>query len=311
MSKTFKRYFKKTPVVLSLSIGGPDEHTSDRTIIGYKLAEFAVKNKLWLKQNGMQSHYSYSDHDHFSRIFTKYIGKTRRIYEEGVPVTENSWDLSTFRSYINRTLVDCPDYLWIYQVDLSRPEFADDIKYAAAHMSMKSYKDAGPLYINFRQYKHFYENRNYRAVVEDEFYGLYNHYPRNPWPAGSQLIPATINEIECKTTSPVYPYVYLDVEDSVITQESKGTNSISKGTMKITYYDQGTDNVFIQYNYNGSFYLSTTSFKRTDTNRWKTSVVALKDMKFETRLSTPENDFRIYTENGGLALSRIELVFGR
>lgn len=299
--------FRKTPVLLSISIGGPDPKTSDRKPIGYALADYAVKHGLYIKQNGMGSFYSYTDHDHFSRIFTDLRGKAIRAYEQGAPVAAPySWERSTVRSDINRALIDCPDYLWIYECDLGNPAFAKDVEFAAKHLSMKSYRDAGPLYIRFKQLKGYHTNPN---LIDDEFYGLINRWSIHPWPEKSKLEPATIDGVECKTTSPEFPYVYLDLEDSAIIQESGGSNFIKRGTMDITFWDEGTDEVTAEYNHTPSGFASKASFARTNEKRWRTVRVVLEDMKFETTLSVPEQDFRISAGDGKLAVEKVTLGF--
>ena len=308
MTDVFRRHFRQTPVLLSISIGGPDPNTEDRTTIGYELADYAVKHGLYLKQNGWGAHYSYTNHEHFSRIFTALRGKTKRIYEQGVAATNPwGWEIGTFRSNINRALIDCPDYLWIYEMDLAKPEFASDIDFAAKHLSMNSYRDAGPLYIRFKQFREHYENPKYDAVYEGEFYGLVNHYVRHKWPEGSKLEPAVIDGVDCKKTSPEFPYVHLDLEDSVIIQESGGVNTIRRGSMDIEYWDKGTARVSVEYNWDGSRFTDSASFAKTNQMRWKKVRVLLEDMRFETRLSVPEKDFRISASDGDLALERIQL----
>lgn len=308
MADVFRHCFRKTPVLISISIGGPDPIDHDRKRIGYELADYAVKHGLYLKQNGWGAYYSYTDHEHFSRIFAQTQGRTKRAYEQGVAATNPwGWERGTFRSNINRALLDCPDYLWIYEEDLCRPEFAADVAFAVKHLSAKSYRDMGPLYIRFGRFNVHYENPTYDAVLEDEFNGLVNRWVMQPWPDGSKLEPVEIDGVACKRTSPEFPYVYLDLEDTVVVQESGGTGKITRGAMDITYWDEGTSQISVEYNWNGSGFDSKATFSRTNEKRWKRVRLILTEMRFDTHLSVPEKDFRISAADGNLALERIEL----
>lgn len=308
MADIFRAHFKKTPILLSISVGGPDANEPDRRRIGYELAEYAVKHGLYLKQNGIGAYYSYTDHEHFSRIFTDLRGKVVRIYEQGMASTQPwTWEKGSFRSCMNRALLDCPDYLWIYEPDLYRPEFKADVDYVAKHLAAKSYRDMGPLYIRFAQYKEHYQNPEYKVVFEDEFNGLVNRCVWLPWPEKSKLEPAEIDSISCKTTSPEYPYIYLDLEDNVIIQESNGTNTIARASMDITYWDEGTSAVSVEYNWSGSQFADKATFNKTNEKRWKKTRLILCDLHFDTWLSAPENDFRISADDGRLAVSKIEM----
>ncbi|MCC6483983.1 MAG: beta-galactosidase [Armatimonadetes bacterium] len=311
MARVFMNALKRTPLVLSISIGGPDAHTQDRKVIGYELAEFAVRHGLYLKQNGWGAHYSYTDHEHFSRIFINTIGKTRRIYEQGVATSEPwGWEKATFRSSINRALLDCPDYLWIYETDLCKPEMRRDIEWAAQHLGMKSYRQAGPLYIRFAQMRPRYHDPDYSPVFEDEFNGILSCHPREPYLPLCRPQPDSMAGIECKKTTPEFPYIYLDIEDSPILQESRGSTRIDVVDIAVTYFDQGGGTVTVDYNWNGSAFESSASFDRHNTRRWKTAQMRLRDLRFETNLSVAEKDLRLRASDGNLALSKLVVWLG-
>ena len=311
MVDIFKRNFKKTPIVLSISIGGPDPNGDNYQIIGYELAEYAVSKGLYLKQNGWGAYYSYTNHDHFSRIYQRYRGKTKLFFEQGYPVA-NGWspEPGPFRSVINRALIDCVDYLWIYEEDLSKPEFHKDLEFAVKHLGQRSYKDAGPLYLEFKEVKMDFKNPDCTKAFQDESYGLYNRHPWNAQPTGGKLEPAEINGRKCKKTNKENPNIYIDIEDSVILEECSPTNYSPTVKMTIEYLDRGTGKVRIDYNWLETDFHASSSFNKGNTGDWVKKEVILSCVVFPTcKLGDAEKDFRIVSEDEDLYISKVSLEF--
>ncbi len=353
-----KGIFKKTPLALLVSVGGPDPDPAkiSRRNNGYELTDYAVKQGMWLKQGGMGPYYSYSDHEHLSRLFSRYRGKTIRIYEQvagftrrasqsgNAPPQTRHWTMnmgfsgspSEWKNYLNRALLDCPDYLWLNNRDIGNKEFQATTAWAATQLRQKSYRDGGPLYIRFQEYtRPSLVDPARQELIHDEWRGLVNnwqfpemgtfgHAPpwnpsipfkkdQGPW-AYPKPEAADVAGVHCRITKPAHPFVYLDLEDVVTIQES-GTQSedvgeIPAGWMRITFHDSGTSNILVDYNWDGKdSYKGRATAKMTGTGKWRSVELKMSNLRFLLGREMPEPDFRIHAEDGKLAIEKIELRF--
>jgi hypothetical protein len=80
--------------------------------------------------------------------------------------------------------------------------------------------------------------------------------------------------------------------------------------MKIFFHDTGKGSIFVDYNWDGKDgYQKRAVAKKTDTGKWTEVEVRMNDLNFLTGREMPEPDFRVYSEDGKLALQKIEVRF--
>lgn len=84
-------------------------------------------------------------------------------------------------------------------------------------------------------------------------------------------------------------YLYFDVDESIV---SYSDNNV---TFEITYFDEGTGNLMLQYNaMDGTDAKNCTVTKLTDTKQWKTATVTVNDAQFRAPAAFSYRDFRIF-----------------
>ena len=103
-------------------------------------------------------------------------------------------------------------------------------------------------------------------------------------------IETTIGGLDCRQI-PGSKYAYFNANDATIL--STQNNLI----FTITYYDQGTDNLFFQYNATGGNDYQSVAITKTGTNAWITATIALTDASFRNAQNNA-CDFRIGTTTG-------------
>ena len=95
----------------------------------------------------------------------------------------------------------------------------------------------------------------------------------------SQLQP---DEITIKTGK-----FYFQVSENYISQKD------TDATVEITYFDEGTNYIYLQYNSPTSIAESKTIVKRTDTGQWKTASLSITNAEFKKAPALTNSDFRI------------------
>lgn len=102
---------------------------------------------------------------------------------------------------------------------------------------------------------------------------------------------ATIGDHECRHIpyTDKNKYGYFKVDDSVILKED------NELTFEITYFDEGTSPLRLQYNSINSRY-EKTEITKTDTKTWLTRSFTVKDAAFENSQNN-NSDFRIVSDN--------------
>ncbi len=103
-------------------------------------------------------------------------------------------------------------------------------------------------------------------------------------------IQTTIGALDCRQI-PGSKYGYFNVNDAAI--PSAQNNVI----FTITYYDQGSDDIAVQYNATGANNYKFVSIKKTGTNTWITATIAVTDASFRNAQNNA-CDFRIGTTAG-------------
>ncbi|MFA6961663.1 MAG: glycosyl hydrolase [Opitutaceae bacterium] len=106
----------------------------------------------------------------------------------------------------------------------------------------------------------------------------------------------TIGGRECRKIANGGKYFYFKVCDGLV--RTKDTDI----TIGVRYYDQGSDNITVQYltTTSGSTYVNATPITKTNTNTWKYGTFHLTNAKFDNSKSW-SSDFRIYSGSDGSA----------
>jgi hypothetical protein len=323
MAAFYQEVFRKTPILLSISIGGPDPVRDDRSIIGYALAEYAVGYGLYLKQNGWNASYSYTNHGHFSRIFRGTRGNTKRIYEQGAGVS-SEWGApqGDIRSTLLRALLDGPDYLWIYDEDLRKPAFREDLVYASRHLGVGSFRDLLPLpgqsedtmaYIRFEERTGEYENPDVVKEHGFPFFGLTTGGRFRPWPEDMSAVPVEVGGKNAVITNPDAPYIYLDVEEALIEELGGDLRYVSELMLHVRVLDDRGGEVVCSYNPGPLGWRAEAAMERGDGGGWRTVSFPLRHVEFAPRghIGYPTWDFRLGVSDGRLVVHSAWLTESR
>ena len=77
----------------------------------------------------------------------------------------------------------------------------------------------------------------------------------------------------------------------------------------ITYFDEGTGSVLLQYNaLGGAIAKQVTAANLTDSKTWKTAVVKLTDANFTAPPALTNSDFRITASSGEICISKVAAI---
>lgn len=319
MAELYQQAFRRTPVLLSISIGGPDPQRSDRDVIGFALAQLALERGLYLKQNGWGAWYSYTDHNHFSRIFRGTRGKTRRVYEQGSGVS-SPWGAQQgdIRSTLLRALADGPDALWIYEEDLTHEPFREALVWAATRLGARTPLELLPLpgqtpetvaYIRFEE-----QVGRYAGVSADKrhgypFYGLSVGAPWTPLPPDMALSAVCVDGATGGAAGPEAPYVYLDMEESLVEALGGPLRHAARLTLRVRLLDTGGALV-VEHNPDvcGRWAARVAAPLKAG-GRWRELVVELHNVVFPPDWDgLPSWDFRLRAEPGSLTLHSVRLT---
>ncbi len=116
--------------------------------------------------------------------------------------------------------------------------------------------------------------------------------PQTTNPAASSYNPvATIGGSVCRQIIDNGHYIYFDVADQLVPPSQTNV------TIKVTYWDAGTDKILISYDAIGNAYKSH-YFTKTNTNTWKTYSAVITDANFVDGVSNIA-DFRIGNAGDG------------
>src|SRR5665647_996985 len=102
--------------------------------------------------------------------------------------------------------------------------------------------------------------------------------------------------------NPGKKYAYFNVDDATIPSTQKNL------IFYITFYDEGTSSISLQYNADDGNNYKSASFSKTGTNTWITATVAITNASFRNGQNN-KCDFRI-NGNGNNYLKEISIVFG-
>lgn len=116
---------------------------------------------------------------------------------------------------------------------------------------------------------------------------------------------AVIDGVKCRSVSKAN-YMYFDVNNSYI---SGSDNNI---TVFVTYYDEGIDDLEVQYPANDDTSMNSNykpvSVKRTNSKTWKTKQFDLRDARLANSQQSGKADFRIRGMNDQNYISEVKLI---
>ncbi len=134
-------------------------------------------------------------------------------------------------------------------------------------------------------------SQNASIILSDPFIeNSLNHFTVTDPGNEPYTVQTTIGGLECRQI-PGSKYGYFNVDDGVI---SSAENDL---IFTITYFDEGTDNLYFQYNATNSNNYTSVSISKTGTNTWITATVALQDASLRNAQNNGA-DFRIGTSIG-------------
>jgi hypothetical protein len=101
-------------------------------------------------------------------------------------------------------------------------------------------------------------------------------------------------------------FLYFSVDKKIISSDERNV------TIEITYFDEGTGTVQLQYNAaDGTLAKPTTAATLEDSKTWKTAVVQLTDAAFTSPVALTNSDFRITANNtlgGEICISKVSAI---
>ena len=114
-------------------------------------------------------------------------------------------------------------------------------------------------------------------------------------------IQTTKDGVPCRQI-PATKYAYFNADDAAILSTQKNL------IFYITFYDEGTSSISLQYNADDGNNYKSVSFSKTGTNTWITATVAITNASFRNAQNN-KCDFRI-SGNGNNYLKEITIFFG-
>lgn len=98
-------------------------------------------------------------------------------------------------------------------------------------------------------------------------------------------------------------FLYFTADRSIISSDEPNV------TVMITYFDEGTGSVLLQYNaLGGAIAKQVTAANLTDSKTWKTAVVKLTDANFTAPPALTNSDFRITASSGEICISKVAAI---
>ncbi len=107
------------------------------------------------------------------------------------------------------------------------------------------------------------------------------------------------------------PYVYLDIEDSIIMQETDSKGYVPKLGVEVEYLQKGDASIIFDYNWNGDHFEGKAEFPIKGDGEWRILNAELRGLFFPSvELSIPEKDLRLSsTKPEGFYISKVILRF--